>query len=80
MWLFVTPVVYPSSLHRRALADALGDQPDGRRRRRLPLGDPRDRQRPLGPDRDLGRLGRWCILVAGLAYFDRVERGFADFV
>ena len=51
IWLFVTPIVYPSSALSEPLADALGDQPDGRRRRRLPLGGARHRQRPLGPDR-----------------------------
>ena len=39
----------------RALAAALGDQPDGRRRRRLPLGGARHRQCPAGPDGHLGR-------------------------
>ncbi len=53
MWLFVTPVVYSGRLDQPALADALGDQPDGRRGRRLPLGGARHRQPALGADRNV---------------------------
>ena len=35
---------------------------------------------PWDADRRLGRVRRRCSSLAGLAYFDRVERRFADFI
>ena len=64
---------------RRAVAHGLRHQPDGRRRRRLPLGDARNAGRAAGADR-VSAVSAVLLLLAGLAYFDRVERGFADFV
>ena len=41
LWMFATPVVYSSASLEPAMVDAIRPQPDGRRRRRLPLGDHR---------------------------------------
>ncbi len=80
MWLFVTPIAYPSSLIGRALADALGRQPDGRRGRRLSLGAfSATSTRPLALIA-VSAASALVFLVAGLAYFDRVERSFADLI
>lgn len=78
MWLFATPVVYPSSLI---------DEPW----RTLTAINPMVgvvegfRWAVLGTDAPLELIGisavaALVILVAGLAYFDRVERSFADFI
>lgn len=78
MWLFATPVVYPSSLI---------DEPW----RTLTAINPMVgviegfRWAVLGTDAPLELIGisavsALVIFVAGLAYFDRVERSFADFI
>jgi lipopolysaccharide transport system permease protein len=78
MWLFATPVVYPSSLI---------DEPW----RTLTAINPMVgvvegfRWAVLGTDAPLELIGisaisSLVIFVAGLAYFDRVERSFADFI
>jgi homopolymeric O-antigen transport system permease protein len=78
MWLFATPVVYPSSLI---------DEPW----RTLTAINPMVgvvegfRWAVLGSDAPLDLIGlsvisALVIFVAGLAYFDRVERSFADFI
>ena len=79
LWLFATPVVYPSSLI---------DEPW----RTLSAINPMVgvvegfRWAILGtPDAPLAQIGvsaasALVLLLAGLAYFDRVERGFADYV
>lgn len=78
MWLFATPIAYPSSL--------LGEP-----WRTLSAVNPMVgvvegfRWAVLGADAPLALIGvsaasAAILLVAGLAYFDRVERGFADFI
>lgn len=78
MWLFATPVVYPSSLI---------DEPW----RTLTAINPMVgvvegfRWAVLGGDAPLELIGVSAVaaavlFVAGLAYFDRVERSFADFI
>lgn len=78
MWLFATPIAYPSSL--------LGEP-----WRTLSAINPMVgvvegfRWAVLGADAPLALIGvsaasAAILLVAGLAYFDRVERGFADFI
>jgi len=78
MWLFATPVVYPSSLI---------DEPW----RTLTAINPMVgvvegfRWAVLGADAPLALIGvsaasAVVLFVAGLAYFDRVERSFADFI
>ncbi len=66
LWMFATPVVYSSASLHQPWRHPLRPQPDGRSRRRLPLGDHRRRRRS-GPDdgrvggdgaRDAGRRGR----------------------
>ena len=57
LWLFATPVAYSEQPPARALADALGDQPDGGSGRRVPLGDARHGPRSAGPDRRIGSIG-----------------------
>ena len=44
LWLFATPIAYPSSLVPRDVAPGVRAQPDGRRRRRVPLGAARERR------------------------------------
>ena len=48
LWLFATPGRLPEQPARRAVADRLGDQPDGRGGRRLSLGHARRGRRPPG--------------------------------
>lgn len=78
MWLFATPIAYPSSL--------LGEP-----WRTLSAINPMVgvvegfRWAVLGADAPLALIGVSAVsaailLVAGLAYFDRVERAFADFI
>jgi lipopolysaccharide transport system permease protein len=79
MWLFATPVAYPSSLIGEPWRTLSAINPmvgvvEGFRWATLGSGNA-----PL----DLiavSAASAVIILVAGLAYFDRVERGFADFV
>jgi lipopolysaccharide transport system permease protein len=79
MWLFATPIAYPSSLIDEPWRTILAINPmvgvvEGFRWATLGTGD--------APWALIGvSLASACVLlVAGLAYFDRVERGFADFV
>jgi homopolymeric O-antigen transport system permease protein len=78
MWLFATPVVYPSSLIAEPWRTLTAVNPmvgvvEG------------FRWAVLGSDIQLSLIGisavsAVVIFLAGLVYFDRVERGFADFV
>lgn len=79
MWLFLSPVAYPSSLIAEPWRTLSAINPmvgvvEGFRWATLGTGD--------APWSLIGiSFASACvILVAGLAYFDRVERGFADFV
>jgi lipopolysaccharide transport system permease protein len=79
MWLFATPIAYPSSLL---------DQPWQTLSAINPMVGVVEgfRWAILGtPDAPLAQIGvsaasALVLLLAGLAYFDRVERGFADYV
>lgn len=79
MWLFVTPVVYPSSQISEPWRTLSAVNPmvgvvEGFRWATLGTGDaPWDL---IG----ISAAAAVAILLAGLAYFDRVERAFADFV
>jgi homopolymeric O-antigen transport system permease protein len=78
IWLFATPVAYPSSIIDEPLRTLSAINPmvgvvEG------------FRWAVLGADPQLTLLGisaasALVLLAAGLAYFDRVERSFADFV
>ncbi len=78
LWLFATPVVYPSSLIGEPWRTLTAINPmvgvvEG------------FRWAVLGTDAPLELIGVSAIsavvfLVAGLAYFDRVERSFADYI
>jgi lipopolysaccharide transport system permease protein len=79
MWLFATPVAYPSSLISEPWRTVLAINPmvgvvEGFRWATLGTGN--------APWALIGvSFASACVLfVAGLAYFDRVERGFADLV
>lgn len=79
MWLFATPVAYPSSLIGEPWRTISAVNPmvgvvEGFRWATLGTGD--------APWALIGvSFVSACVLfLAGLAYFDRVERGFADFV
>jgi lipopolysaccharide transport system permease protein len=79
MWLFATPIAYPSSLIDEPWRTISAINPmvgvvEGFRWATLGSGD--------APWALIGvSFAAACVLlVAGLAYFDRVERGFADFV
>jgi lipopolysaccharide transport system permease protein len=79
MWLFATPIAYPSSLIDEPWRTISAINPmvgvvEGFRWAALGTGD--------APWALIGvSLVSACVLLAaGLAYFDRVERGFADFV
>lgn len=79
MWLFITPVVYPSSALSEPWRTLSAVNPmvgvvEGFRWATLGTGNaPWDL---IG----ISALAAVAILAAGLAYFDRVERAFADFV
>jgi lipopolysaccharide transport system permease protein len=79
MWLFATPVVYPSSLLDEPWRTLSAINPmvgvvEGFRWATLGSGDaPWDLIA-------ISAVSACLILVAGLAYFDRVERRFADFI
>ncbi len=78
MWLFATPIAYPSSLLSEPWRVLSAINPmvgvvEG------------FRWAVLGASAPLAQIGvsaaaAAVLLVAGLAYFDRVERGFADFI
>ena len=77
IWLFATPVAYSSSLVDEPWRTVLAINPmvgvvDGFRWGALGLGD--------APWASMGvsAVAAAVLLFAGLAYFDRVERGFAD--
>jgi lipopolysaccharide transport system permease protein len=79
MWLFATPIVYPSSQIDEPWRTLSAINPmvgvvEGFRWATLGTGHaPWDL---IG----ISALAAVAILLAGLAYFDRVERAFADFV
>lgn len=79
MWLFATPIAYPSSLISEPWRTLTAINPmvgvvEGFRWGALGTGN--------APWALMGisSASAFVLLVAGLAYFDRVERGFADFV
>jgi lipopolysaccharide transport system permease protein len=79
MWLFLSPVAYPSSLIDEPWRTLSAINPmvgvvEGFRWATLGTGD--------APWSLIGisAASACVLLVGGLAYFDRVERGFADFV
>jgi lipopolysaccharide transport system permease protein len=79
MWLFATPVAYPSSLLDEPWRTLSAINPmvgvvEGFRWAALDTGDA-----PLALI-GVSAASALIILVAGLAYFDRVERAFADFI
>ena len=63
----------------RAVADDLRPQPDGRRRRRLPLGAVRHARAPVAVVA-VSFASAALVLVSGALYFRRMERTFADIV
>jgi lipopolysaccharide transport system permease protein len=79
MWLFASPIAYPSSLIGEPWRTLSAINPmvgvvEGFRWATLGVGD--------APWALMGisAASALFLLVAGLAYFDRVERGFADYV
>lgn len=79
MWLFATPIAYPSSLISEPWRTLSAVNPmvgvvEGFRWATLGTGD--------APWELIGvsAVSAVVLLVAGLAYFDRVERSFADFI
>jgi lipopolysaccharide transport system permease protein len=79
MWLFLSPVAYPSSLIDEPWRTLSAINPmvgvvEGFRWATLGTGDA-----PWGLI-GISAASACVLLVGGLAYFDRVERGFADFV
>jgi lipopolysaccharide transport system permease protein len=78
MWLFISPVAYPSSLLEEPWRTLSAINPmvgviEG------------FRWAVLGAEAPLAQIGvsavsALVLLFVGLAYFDRVERGFADFI
>lgn len=79
MWLFITPIVYPSSQIAEPWQTLSAVNPmvgvvEGFRWATLGTGDaPWDL---IG----ISAVAAIVVLFAGLAYFDRVERAFADFI
>lgn len=79
MWLFATPVAYPSSLIDEPWRTLSAINPmvgvvEGFRWATLGTGDA-----PLALI-GVSAASAAILLLCGLAYFDRVERGFADFI
>lgn len=79
MWLFATPVAYPSSLLDEPWRTISAINPmvgvvEGFRW--ATLGNPAAPWGLIG----VSAASALVLLLAGLAYFDRVERGFADYV
>jgi lipopolysaccharide transport system permease protein len=79
MWLFLSPVAYPSSLLSEPLRTISAINPlvgvvEGFRWAALGSGSaPLDLM-------GISLASAAVLLVVGLAYFDRVERGFADII
>jgi lipopolysaccharide transport system permease protein len=79
IWLFATPVAYPSSLLAQPWQTLSAINPmvgvvEGFRW--AVLGTPEAPLAQIG----VSAASALVLLLAGLAYFDRVERGFADYV
>jgi lipopolysaccharide transport system permease protein len=79
MWLFLTPIVYPSSSLSQPLRSISAINPmvgvvEGFRWAVLDTGNA-----PVTLIA-ISTAAAAAILLAGLAYFDRVERSFADFI
>ncbi|HEX6229832.1 MAG TPA: ABC transporter permease [Solirubrobacterales bacterium] len=79
MWLFATPIAYPASLVDEPLRTLWAANPmvgvvEGFRWAVLGNGDA-----PLALI-GVSAVSAAALLLAGLAYFDRVERSFADFI
>jgi lipopolysaccharide transport system permease protein len=79
LWLFATPIAYPSSLLHEPWRTVSALNPmvgvvNGFRW--AMLGSPRAPWDLIG----VSAASAVVILAAGLAYFSRVERGFADIV
>jgi homopolymeric O-antigen transport system permease protein len=79
MWLFLTPIVYPSSSLSEPLRSLSAINPmvgvvEGFRWAVLDTGSA-----PLGLI-GISAAAALALLLVGLAYFDRVERGFADLI
>jgi lipopolysaccharide transport system permease protein len=79
MWLFATPIAYPSSLISEPWRTLSAINPmvgvvEGFRWAALGEGSP-----PWAL-MGISALSALVLLVGGLAYFDRTERGFADYV
>ena len=80
LWLFASPIVYPSSLIPGDWQLRVRAQPDGDGDRRHALGVPR-RGRAVARRRACASLaGAIAMLAAGVVYFRRTERFFADVV
>ena len=80
LWFFATPVVYPTSIVPPEVAAAVRAQSDGGRRRRLPLGAAREDDRARRDGRRFRSAPSCAVLLAGLFYFRRMERTFADVI
>ena len=80
LWLFVSPVVYPASLIPGdwQYVYALNPMVDGDRRHAL--GAARRARARRSASCALGRRRPSLMLVAGVVYFRRTERFFADIV
>ncbi|MGA8745536.1 MAG: ABC transporter permease [Solirubrobacterales bacterium] len=79
IWLFLTPIVYPNSSLSEPLRTLSAVNPmvgvvEGFRWAVLDTGNP-----PLAL-MGISALAAAVLLLAGLAYFDRVERSFADLI
>ena len=80
LWLFASPIGYPSTLIPRAVALPLRAESDDGRDRGLPL-ERRRRARPIrAPLVLVSLVVSLVFLVTGLLYFGRTERTFADMI
>jgi len=79
MWLFITPVAYPASLigepwRTLSAINPMAGVVEGFRWAVLDTGNAPVQMMAVSA------VASVVVLAAGLAYFDRVERSFADFI
>jgi lipopolysaccharide transport system permease protein len=79
LWMFATPIAYPSSLLPEKVARALRPEPDGRCRGRFSMGTARNVDQAGTHDLRLGARGSGIARQRSIL-LRRMERTFADVV
>ena len=79
IWLFATPIAYPSSLVPEPWRNLLWAQPHGGAWSRVSVG-PFSAKSPPGLMIAVSSLVAIALLIGGMLYFRRMEKTFADVV